>query len=410
MVAHQDLLKEAVFRHNPLSFNGMLDRLFHLWFRGFVYNQIWEDPRVDREGLRLDHDSKLLTISSGGCNVLNYLVDEPGSIEAVDLNPHHIYLTRLKIAALRYLPTYEAFFQFFGCADSNANLDNYQRYIRQHLDEATRSFWEGGTWVRRKLRGPRIDYFKKNLYNHARLGYFMRFLHQLAKLVRKDPTAILRAKTQQEQEEVFEQLIGPFFDNSVVRFLGNMPFILFGLGIPPHQYNKIRQETGSNILGMYRERAKRLACGFPLEDNYFTWMAFGRSYDTVCRQAVPDYLKEDHYETLKSHVENVHTEITGLTPYLQSKAAGSLNRFVFLDSQDWMPKQAIAELWTEIDRVGEPGTRIIFRTAASESPVETALPASLRERFVYEKELGDSLFPKDRAAIYGGFHIYSKPV
>ena len=55
------------------------------------------------------------------------------------------------------------------------------------------------------------------------------------------------------------------------------------------------------------------------------------------------------------------------------------------------------------------GTRIVFRTAASQSPVEKALPTELRRRFVYEKELGDSLFPKDRAAIYGGFHIYSKP-
>ena len=35
--------------------------------------------------------------------------------------------------------------------------------------------------------------------------------------------------------------------------------------------------------------------------------------------------------------------ITGLTPYLQNKPDNSLNRFVFLDSQDWMPPEAIAE-------------------------------------------------------------------
>ena len=70
-------LKKAVHHHRLASKRGLLERLFTLWFRGFVYNQIWEDPRVDAEALNIGPHSSLLTISSGGCNVLNYLVHKP---------------------------------------------------------------------------------------------------------------------------------------------------------------------------------------------------------------------------------------------------------------------------------------------------------------------------------------------
>ncbi|MFB6248793.1 MAG: DUF3419 family protein, partial [Salinibacter sp.] len=102
-------LGQAVHRHEALSSDGLLERLFTLWFRGLVYTQIWEDPRVDAEALRLDDTSRILTISSAGCNVLNYLTHEPERILAVDLNTAHMALTRLRIAALRHLPDHEAF-------------------------------------------------------------------------------------------------------------------------------------------------------------------------------------------------------------------------------------------------------------------------------------------------------------
>ena len=38
-----------------------------------IYNISWEDPRVEREELKLSSDDVVLTISSAGCNVLDYL-------------------------------------------------------------------------------------------------------------------------------------------------------------------------------------------------------------------------------------------------------------------------------------------------------------------------------------------------
>ena len=402
-------LRKAVHHNRLATKRGLLERMFTLWFRGFVYNQIWEDPRVDAQALRLGPDSSLLTISSGGCNVLNYLVHEPRRIVAVDLNANHMSLTRLKLAAIKHLPDYETFYKFFGYGRHEDNLDNYRRYIRDALDPQTRAFWESSDWPGRKVGPRRIGYFKRGLYEKAKLGQFFRVVHGLAKGMRRDPARLLAARTLAEQERIFDDTYAALFRNRLVRWMGRQPVAVYSLGIPPSQHAAMLEEQGgdgSKLFDMYRERVKRLACGFPLDDNYFAWQAFGRHYDHAGRKAVPDYLKRENYETIKSLVDRVETHVASLADHLRTEQPGALNGFVLLDSQDWMPPHVIAELWGEIARVGGPNTRVIFRTAGEKSPIEAALPGPLRQRFCYAEERSRQLHLEDRSAIYGMFHLY----
>ena len=404
----QTLLLEAVQQHALTSKQGLLERLFALWFNGFVYNQIWEDPRIDLKALCLDGDSRVLCIASGGCNVLNYLVDQPESITAVDLNANHVFLTKLKIAALRYLPSYEDFFNFFGHANQEGNAENYYKHIRSHLDHATREFWEGGFVLSKLWRGPRINYFTRNLYNYSRNGYFLRLFHALARAIGCDTSRLLEAESREEQERIYEEAIEPFFETRAIKLLSKFQWVLFGLGIPPQQYEELKRgETANDLLDVYRERVKRLACSFPVEDNYFAWQAFARSYDMKTRRAIPDYLKEENYTLLKQNAHRTDAINASFTDFLESQPRESFNRFVLLDAQDWMTKAQLRELWSQIARVGPVGSRIIFRTAASASPLEKALSPSLLMQFEYERELSQKLFKQDRAGLYGGFHVYS---
>jgi S-adenosylmethionine-diacylglycerol 3-amino-3-carboxypropyl transferase len=400
------MLKKAVHQHPALSARGMMERLFTLWFDSFVYNQIWEDPRVDLQALELTLESRVVTIASGGCNVMNYLVAKPRSIAAVDLNCYHIYLTNLKLAAARHLPNHDAFFEFFGSGDSDRNIDNYEHHIRAHLDADTLAFWEGGSWLRKNVAGLRIEYFSNNFYDYAKLGYLLRFVHVLTKLARKDPARLLAAKTREEREAVFAEQIAPFFDNRLVRLIGKHPMIMFSLGIPPSQYHALSEEMSGDIIDLYRERVRRLTCDFPIEDNYFTWQALSRRYDRKERRAIPDYLKREHFPLVRAGVENVRTHISTVTEYLSSQPNRSVDRVVLLDSQDWMTPDDLRAMWRQIARTGAPGARIIFRTGASRSPLERALPAELLQRFRYERERSLELHKQDRAAIYGGFHLY----
>ena len=121
-------LKQAVRRHRALSREGLLERLFERLFRGLVYTQIWEDPEIDLEALALGPDCHVVAIASGGCNVLSYLTADPAKITAVDLSLAHVALNRLKLTAACRLPTWQAFYQFFGAADDPANIDTYDAY------------------------------------------------------------------------------------------------------------------------------------------------------------------------------------------------------------------------------------------------------------------------------------------
>lgn len=403
------LLKKAVHHHKAASKRGALERLFTMWFQGFVYNQIWEDPRVDAEAMQLGPGSRILTISSGGCNVLNYLLHDPEKIVAIDLNTSHMNLTRLKLAAVKHLPNYQAFYQFFGLGQHPDNVGNYYTYIREHLEPSTRDFWETGNWAQRRLGRKRIKYFKRGLYNQSKLGKFLSLIHRVTRITRRDPRRLLQATTLQEQTRIFEADFDPLFDLGIVRWFSRMPVSVYSLGIPPSQHQVMNDESGGRIVEVFRQRVRKLATGFPLSENYFAWQAFGRSYDHRHRQALPDYLREENYETLKQRVDRVETHITTLQNFLSQQPKGSLNRFVLLDSQDWMPPAVIAELWGLIADVGSPGTRVIFRTAGEASPIEKALPPELMRRFVYEQEISRALHEQDRSAIYGMFHLYRKP-
>ena len=98
-------IRTAVYQNKAVSKAGISERLFALAFSGLVYPQIWEDPDVDMEAMQLAEGHRVVTIASGGCNILAYLTRSPASIDAVDLNKAHIALNRMKLAAFRHLPS-----------------------------------------------------------------------------------------------------------------------------------------------------------------------------------------------------------------------------------------------------------------------------------------------------------------
>jgi S-adenosylmethionine-diacylglycerol 3-amino-3-carboxypropyl transferase len=397
-MSNEQLVLGAVLNEKTTTKQGILQKMFAVWFDAFVYNQIWEDPRVDLQALKLDENSRVLTISSGGCNALNYLVESPQNVTAVDLNRHHIYLLRLKKAAVETLPNYDDFFAFFGFGKHSRNVKNYQEFIRPNLDNATREFWD-----------KNIKIFKfGGLYEHSRNGYFLRFFHRFAGLIGLNPDKILLAKSPEEQEKLYEKHLSPFFDSFIIQTLGKLPITMFGLGIPPQQYEELKKDLGegSSVIDIYRERAKRLAVDYPINENYFAWQAFSRKYDTENREALPEYLKADNYETLRVNIRQLNTEISSITDKIKQSPKDTFNRFVFLDAQDWMNAEVMTDLWQSIADLGEKESRIIFRTAGAASPIEVNLPKNLREKFQYEKDWSLELFKQDRASIYGGFHLY----
>ena len=394
-------LKQAVHRHKPVSRQGLQERLFTLAFSGLVYPQIWEDPVVDLEALALQPDLHLVGIASGGCNILSYLTAAPVRITAVDLNPAHIALNKLKIAAVRHLPSYDAFHRFFAEADARENVSAYFNHIRPHLDESTRQYWESRNLIGRR----RIAYFRSNLYRHGLLGTFIGASHLLARAHGRNPRKLLAAKSLEEQRRIFESELAPLFDKRHIRWLCEKPSALFGLGIPPSQFEALKGNE-RHMAKVLRARLQRLACDFDLSDNYFAWQAFGRRYSSGGSGPLPPYLQRASFETLRERIGNVDVQHRSFTEYLASQPPGSVHAFVLLDAQDWMTVDQLTDLWREIARAAAPGARVIFRTAGEETILPGRVPDHMLARFDYDAERCRAWTARDRSSIYGGFHLY----
>lgn len=398
-----ELLNQAVQKHEDDTSLGrkILDKLFINAFKGFVYPQIWEDPEVDLEAMKIDENSRIMTITSGGCNIMNYLTENPEKIKAVDLNPAHVALGRLKLCALKHLPDYESFFLFFGRANDKRNIENYETYIAPHLDAFSKTYWEGWT----PFRGRRINYFTKNLYQFGLLGRMIGFVHILAKIYGKDPSKLLEAQSLEEQKEIFDRELGPLFEKKGVEALCNMPISLYGLGIPPAQFEELKGDK--EMSEVLKERLERLACDFPIQENYFAWQAFGKGYDLENKKAIPRYLTEENYNKIKDYADRVEIHHASMTGFLQSQPVEAFDCYVFLDAQDWMNVNQLNELWTEVVRTARPGARVIFRTAGDASPLAKKLKDELHNKWHYDPSLSEKAVAKDRSSIYGGFHVYT---
>ncbi|MEQ9662557.1 MAG: DUF3419 family protein [Parasphingopyxis sp.] len=400
--ARNGAVRNAVHQHRHLSRQGLLERAFTFAFRGLVYAQIWEDPVVDLEALQLQPDSRMITIASGGCNAMSYLTADPAEIVAVDLNAAHVALMRLKLAAARHLPDYEHFRRFFAEAGAKENLAAYRDHVAPHLDAATRRYWEG----RDALGRRRIGGFARHFYRRGLLGRFITAAHLVARLYGVDPRDMLAAETREEQRRLFEEKLSPIFDKKFVRWLTDQPASLFGLGIPPAQYEALVGGDPGGMSSVLRRRLEKLACDFDYADNYFAWQAFGRGYGKGETAPLPPYLQEAHYEDVVARLDRIAIHHANYGEYLAGQPDASLDRYVLLDAQDWMTDAQLTALWGEITRTAKPGSRVLFRTAAEPTLLPGRVPDAILGLWEYRAEPSADLTARDRSSIYGGVHLY----
>ena len=403
----KSLIDNAVCNTSIFSKKGFLDRLFARWFNRLVYPQIWEDPEVDIEALNLNEHSKIFTISSGGCNALNYLTEHPESVTVVDLNEAHIALIKLKLTATKQLSQKE-FFQFFAQADTKDNIELYKQKLQQHLDDSTSAYWDQPIGLFRK---PRIQMFAENFYTFGLLGQFIGLIHWVGRRLGYDISKVMEARNLEEQQTLFNQHVAPLFHTRLIKFLSRRSMVMYSLGIPPSQFTEMESNAQQNQQSMHELlefRARRLACDFPLETNYFAWQAYGRKYDTQFEMALPRYLQSHQFSSLQTEVAKVHVFHQSMTERLKNMDDNSLNAYLFLDAQDWMNPEQLTELWQEVNRTAEIGARVVFRTAGEHSPLEDKLSPSIIGHWITDTAANRTWTAKDRSSIYGGVHMYEK--
>ena len=395
------LIGEAVYQNRRLSRDTVLERLFARLFHGLVYPQIWEDPVCDMVALDLAPVDDIVCIASGGCNMMSYLTAEPASITAVDLSKWHVELGKLKLASAAHLPDHEAFYSVFGHAAARKNVDLLDTYVLPALSEESRAFWNA-----RSPLQSRKSLFARGFYRYGVLGRFLRLVHVVTGIARVDYDRLLKAKSLDEQKAFYEEELEPLFDTRLIKFAARRRASLFGLGIPPAQYDKLAADADGDIIPVLKERARKLFCDFPISETYFAWQAASGGYKPEGDGPVPPYLDASNFETVRSMSHRATVLNRSITDVLAEAPARSKSVYILLDAQDWMADEQLASLWKQITRTARPGARVLFRTGGAPDILPGRVPESILDRWTYDAVASKRAFETDRSAIYGGVHLY----
>jgi len=367
-----------------------------LYDRHLVYNQCWEDPRVDELALRLRSDDRVLAITSAGCNVLDYALSG-ARVLAVDANPRQNHLLSLKIAGIRALD-FESFFDLFGSGGSVRAEEMYRDALRPNLSDAARAFWDEGiaVFVPRRSRGGSF-YYTGTAGLFARL---VRYYWEHVGALRKGLEGLLAADGIGEQVEVYRRLVRPrLLGNAAARIIGSRSALSL-VGVPGPQRAMVASAPGG-IAGYLRSCLDHVMSVALLRENYFWSVYITGSYP---RGHCPEYLKPAPFARLKGGlIDNVSIR-TGLLADVVGRSDATYSVFVLLDHMDWLAgaPSALEGEWRELAAKAEPGARVIFRSGASDA---SFLPESVLARLRFDERRATALHRLDRVGTYGSFHI-----
>ncbi len=372
-----------------------------------IYNSCWEDPRLDREALTLGPDDEVALITSAGCNALDYALDNPRRIYAVDLNFRQNALLELKIAGIRQLD-YEQFFAVFGDGGHPGFDEWYRERLRAELTPAARVYWDTR---RHYFNRPRPE---ATFYHYGTTGVLARLVVKYLKIARvhSDALRVFEASSLAEQRELyFGRIRRRFFHPAIKRAL-RADLTLGMLGIPKAQRDYLEQKCARSIADFMEDCVETVFTRLPTADNYF-WRVylFGRYSPECC----PEYLRAGSFARLKDGLVNRIEIHTGpLAGFLAAHQA-PISRFVLLDHMDWLSHQHPALLQQEWQAILDKATsnaRFLWRSGGFHVDYVDPIKVQFRgqscrvgDLLRYDVAQAEACHARDRVHTYGSFYI-----
>jgi S-adenosylmethionine-diacylglycerol 3-amino-3-carboxypropyl transferase len=390
----------------PSLVDRLNQRVFDaLYGRSLVYNTCWEDPALDREAMRLGPADTVLMITSAGCNALDYALDAPKRIHAVDANPRQGALLELKMAGIRGLD-YEDFFQLFGEGHHPRFAELYRERMRHDLSPWAQSFWDHRT---RWFSG---NGWRDSFYFHGLSGLVARLVRTYLGRRRELGRGIhdlLQADDLEHQRAIYDEQVAPLLWTPRMQWAVSRQTTMSLLGVPHAQTKEVAKAHANGVAGFIRASVDRVFRELPLWTNYF-WTVYLRGSYT--RDNCPSYLSDVGFHALKGGLVDriaVHTDI--LSGFL-AKTEDAPTKFVLLDHMDWMshfrPEDLAAE-WDLIRERAAPQAQILFRSADTRAgyldEVRTRDGRAVSAQVRLDRDTASRLHARCRVGTYGGFHI-----
>jgi len=369
----------------------------HIHGKNLVYNTCWEDPRCDRQLLELGPDSRVVMLTSAGCNALDYLLDDPAVVHCVDMNPRQNALLELKLALFQGAD-HSALFRFFGTGVAEDTRTLFQDVLRDRLPEGfSRNWWSRNLHM---FSGKGI---RRSFYWHGTSGTVAWMIRQWLYM---QPEVLRLAEHLFASQNLAEQTIWyekfePRFLNPFLQWALQQHFLQSMLGVPKSQQALAADHFEDGMAGYFRHCLRQVFLELPIRDNYFWNLYFFGQYTPDC---CPNYLLPQHFQSIRSRTSRIQTHTTSLSDFLRNNP-GAYTHFVLLDHQDWLAahlRPALEEEWRLILENAAPGARILMRSASFNL---NFVPPFVHQRVRFDTEAATRMHRLDRVGTYASTWI-----
>jgi len=351
-----------------------------------LFGMSWEDPSSDRRALAIEHSNTVTTISSGGCNTLTLLLDNPAKIYAVDINASQSYLLALKIAAVRHLE-HEELLAFLGVAPSENRLKVFERLAGDLTVDALEYWTRNAEAVQQGVaHAGRYESF---------IGRFIRFLGAVQGKRRIENFFL--CATIEDQRAYFDRKWNTFQWRLLFKLAFNKQ-MLAKRGLTT-DYFKFDDGSSSFAESFFR-RSRHAMCEIPIATNYFLAQYLRGRYWS--RDAVPDYLRRENLAIVRDRLDRIEVITCDAQSWFARQADSSIDAFSLSNICELMSPDEARRLFAEVARTARTGARICFRNLI----VPRGVPEDLSCKIELQQELSRELLAHDRSFVYSRVHAY----
>jgi S-adenosylmethionine-diacylglycerol 3-amino-3-carboxypropyl transferase len=351
---------------------------------GINYSQCWEDPLLLTRALAISEDDIVLSITSGGENTLELLLEKPASITSLDMNPAQNHLFLLKLAAIEKLDR-ETLLSFLGVTPSSERVHTFKKILQPDLEKNTLSWWEA-----------RTDHIQSGII-HA--GKFEQFLRMFRTFIlpcvhsKKNIQTFLASPNLIFQQDYFRNTFNSFRWRLLFK-IATSRFVLKHFARQKGMFNETKQTA---IAHQYLQRLNRNLTTIHILDNYFLHYCLTGTFDS----AMPRYLYPENLESIKATRNRLNVVTANIINYLKGLPDNSISKFNLSDIFEGMNDAENDEAWTQILRTAKHGSKIAYWNNLVPRTFPERYALALKENEAYGKELHS----QDKVFFYGSFHV-----
>ena len=359
-----------------------------------VYSNVWEDPELNRRALQVTADDVVLSITSGGCNSLNLLVENPKKVVSIDGNPTQNYLLELKIAAIRTLE-YEEFLEVLGVEiygkkpvfHCEHRVALYEK-IKDQLTPDARSFWDENRAIIKSgiIMCGKVEKFFK-FYRKALMLMYGKKYSQIEKIFFCPDLGIQKKMYDSIEFGRWHFLNWVFLNRKILSLVKGS-----------HSFRFVDEKEFDKNLNRKVDRAMR---NIDNRQNYFFSLILMGKF--ISENALPPYLLRKNFDGLKKNIDKIEAFQGISTDVLKKFGDDYFTKLNLSNIFEWMEDDLFNNVMREFIQMSKNGTRLCYRyTLAQPRNLDEANLKLLKS----EPELAAELHAIDRSFMYESFHVY----